>query len=242
MLQPHISQSQWSHIVLIQAVRLLWADALFLLWQLSDVSILKSFWWFLGIIMLANIHLKTSLQINGNNLLQRRIEPGLSIMCAFLYWSTIKKHYHIINSTNLRSQWKLNYINLCTNSLQCFVAIGWACKKTEWWDAGVVMCLGQGSRCRFAYAQLMPLPLTISCSSKSRLVLSLWHWLTRVVLDKIQEGRNMVVCAYVCVCVCIAYSANTTYLSRQISTQFHNNKNTINVLSKYNIIVGSKNG
>jgi len=40
-----------------------------------------------------------------------------------------------------------------------------ACKKTEWWDAGVVICLGQD-----AYL-LMPLPLIVSCSSKSRLVL-----------------------------------------------------------------------
>jgi len=44
-----------------------------------------------------------------------------------------------------------------------------ACKKLEWWDAGVVMCLGQDANLHMA--QLMPLPLTISCSSKSRLVL-----------------------------------------------------------------------
>jgi len=31
-----------------------------------------------------------------------------------------------------------------------------------WWDAGVVMCLGQGADLHVA--QLMPLPLTISCS------------------------------------------------------------------------------
>jgi len=42
-----------------------------------------------------------------------------------------------------------------------------ACKKTEWWDSGVVMCLGQGADLHMA--QLMPLPLTISFSSKSRL-------------------------------------------------------------------------
>jgi len=41
--------------------------------------------------------------------------------------------------------------------------------KNEWWDAGVVMCLGQGADLHTA--QMMPLPLTISCSSKSRLVL-----------------------------------------------------------------------
>jgi len=52
--------------------------------------------------------------------------------------------------------------------------VGWqeghtACKKTEWWDHGMLMCLGQGADMHMD--QLMPLPLTISCSSKSRLVL-----------------------------------------------------------------------
>jgi len=32
-------------------------------------------------------------------------------------------------------------------------------QSTEWWDAGVVMCLGQGADLRMA--QLMSLPLTI---------------------------------------------------------------------------------
>jgi len=45
-------------------------------------------------------------------------------------------------------------------------------------------------------AQLMPLPLTISCSSKSILVLPFWCQLTRVVPDKIQEGRRTVVCLF----------------------------------------------
>jgi len=40
-----------------------------------------------------------------------------------------------------------------------------ACKKTEWWFAGMVMCLGQGADLHMA--QLMLLPLTISCNSKS---------------------------------------------------------------------------
>jgi len=39
-----------------------------------------------------------------------------------------------------------------------------ACKKTEWWGAGVVVCLRRGAD--LCMAQLMPLPLTISCSSK----------------------------------------------------------------------------
>jgi len=44
-----------------------------------------------------------------------------------------------------------------------------ACKKSEWWDAGIVMCLGHGADLHMA--QLMPLLLTISCSSKSGLAL-----------------------------------------------------------------------
>ena len=47
--------------------------------------------------------------------------------------------------------------------------VGWqeghlACKKTEWWGAGVVICLEQGEDLHMA--QLMPLPLTASCFSK----------------------------------------------------------------------------
>jgi len=40
-----------------------------------------------------------------------------------------------------------------------------ACKKTEWWGAGVVICLQQGADLH-DMAQLMPLPLTVSCFSK----------------------------------------------------------------------------
>jgi len=58
--------------------------------------------------------------------------------------------------------------------------------KTEWWDAGVIMCLGQGADLHMA--QLMPLPLTVSCYSKSRLVLPFWCRLTWIVPDKIQGG------------------------------------------------------
>jgi len=47
--------------------------------------------------------------------------------------------------------------------------VGWqeghpACKKTEWWGAGVVVSLEQGADLHMA--QLMPLPLTVSCFSK----------------------------------------------------------------------------
>jgi len=47
--------------------------------------------------------------------------------------------------------------------------VGWqeghlAVKKTEWWGAGVVICLEQGAD--WHMAQLLPLPLTVSCFSK----------------------------------------------------------------------------
>jgi len=54
--------------------------------------------------------------------------------------------------------------------LQCFDAVGWAAgrasglKKTEWWGAGVVICLER--RADLHIAQLMPLPLTVSCFNK----------------------------------------------------------------------------
>ena len=47
--------------------------------------------------------------------------------------------------------------------------VGWqewhpACKKLEWWGAGLVICLERDAD--FHTAQLMPLPLTVSCFSK----------------------------------------------------------------------------
>ena len=42
-----------------------------------------------------------------------------------------------------------------------------ACKKTEWWGAGVVICLERGADLHIA--QLMPLPLTVCCFSKMQI-------------------------------------------------------------------------
>ena len=65
----------------------------------------------------------------------------------------------------------------------------------------MVVCLGQGADLHMA--QLMPLPLTISCSSKSRLILPFWCQLTRVVLDINKRAiKQLCVCVCVCVCAC----------------------------------------
>jgi len=71
-----------------------------------------------------------------------------------------------------------------------------ACKKIEWWDVGVVVWDEVQT---LHTAQLMPLPLTVSCSSKSRLVLTclvlpFWYLLTQVVPDIFQKSSKTVVC------------------------------------------------
>jgi len=72
-----------------------------------------------------------------------------------------------------------------------------ACKKTEWWGAGVVICLELGADLRMA--QLMPLPLTVSCFSKIQI------GFTFLVPDKGPlNGR-------VCVTLCVAPLGQFTY-------------------------------
>jgi len=67
--------------------------------------------------------------------------------------------------------------------------------------------------CRFVHmAQLMPLPLTISCFSKSRLVLPFWYRLTQVVPDKGLLNGCSVVVVITRVAVILA---NMTDLSQQ---------------------------
>ena len=66
-------------------------------------------------------------------------------------------------------------------------------------------CLGWGADLHIA--KQMPLPLTIYCSSKSRLVLTFlvlpfWYLLTQVVPDIIQKSSKQL---YVCVCVCVYF-------------------------------------
>ena len=68
-----------------------------------------------------------------------------------------------------------------------------ACKKTEWWGAGVVVCLEQGASLHMA--QLMPLPLTVSCFSKIQIGFT---FLVPAHLGS--PGKRAV--KRVCVCVC----------------------------------------
>jgi len=47
-----------------------------------------------------------------------------------------------------------------------------ACKKTEWWGAGMVICLKRGADLHRPMAQLMPLPLAVSRFSKIQIGLT----------------------------------------------------------------------
>jgi len=57
-----------------------------------------------------------------------------------------------------------------------------ACKKTEWWGASMVICLGQCVDMHIA--QLMPLPLTVSCFSKIQIGFTFLYQHTQVVPEK----------------------------------------------------------
>ena len=82
-------------------------------------------------------------------------------------------------------------------TLQCLDAVGWAAGrasglvKTDWWSAGVVVCLERGAGC-LHMVQLMPLPLTVSCSSKIQLGFIFWYRLTQVVPER--GPLNVCVC------------------------------------------------
>jgi len=68
-----------------------------------------------------------------------------------------------------------------------------ACKKTEQWGAGVVICLEQGADLHMA--QLMPVPLTVSCFSKIQIGFTFL-----VPAHPGSPGQRAV--KRVCVCVC----------------------------------------
>ena len=77
----------------------------------------------------------------------------------------------------------------------------------------MVICLQQGADLHMA--QLMPLPFTVSCSSKIQFGLPFWYRLTRVVSDK--GPLNGCVCVCVCVSDLGVRSVGRTVRGRRIS-------------------------
>ena len=70
-----------------------------------------------------------------------------------------------------------------------------ACKKLEWWGAGVVICLERSADLHVA--QLMPLPLTVSCFSEIQIGFTFL-----VPANPGSPGQRAVKRLSVCVCVC----------------------------------------
>ena len=71
-----------------------------------------------------------------------------------------------------------------------------AFKKTEWWGAGMAICLERGADLHMA--QLMPLPLNVSCFSKIHIGFTFLIW-----ADPGSPGLRAVTRVCVCVCVCV---------------------------------------
>ena len=76
--------------------------------------------------------------------------------------------------------------------------------KTEWWGAGIVICLERGADLHMA--QLMPLPLTVSCFSKIQIGFT---FLVPAHLRSPEKRAVKWVCVCVCVCVCVLQAAAT---------------------------------
>ena len=72
-----------------------------------------------------------------------------------------------------------------------------ACKKTERWGAGMVICLEQGADLHTA--QLMPLPLTVSCFSKIQIGFAFL-----ISAHPGSPGQRAIKRMCVCVCYCMA--------------------------------------
>jgi len=90
-----------------------------------------------------------------------------------------------------------------------------ACKKTESWDAGMVVCLKWGADLHMA--QLMPLSLAISCSSKSRLVyLASFTFLVLAHPGSSRQIPGAVNCKMVVVVVVLSSSSSSSSSSKSI--------------------------
>ena len=113
--------------------------------------------------------------------------PGLAAMCWYRYAGELITDAEADRRDldtylfDLDNQVKLPRAHLSSVLWCCWLGSRKGCKKTEWWGAGVFVCLERGADLHMA--QLMPLPLTVSSFSK------------------IQIGFTFLVPAHLCVLV-----------------------------------------
>ena len=102
----------------------------------------------------------------------------------FASWQSLRHHALIHTGLLPPSAYLVKLISFSASTLSVGRQEGHpACKKTEWWGAGVVICLERGVDLHMA--QLMPLPLTVSSFSEIEIgfTLPFWYRLARVVPD-----------------------------------------------------------
>ena len=108
-------------------------------------------------------------------------------LCGVL-WNIICLTVHIVLATQVFASSALTrLVGQQERHLAC---------KTEWWGAGMVICLEQGADLHMA--QWMPSPLTVSCFSKIQICftfLALAH--------PGSPGKRAVKHVCVCLCVCV---------------------------------------
>ena len=132
---------------------------------------------------------------------------------AVRHWKVVLHHSCSHVTLSLLPTWITNQTHSIINNdyfvllLQCAFSaltllVGWqeghpACKKTERWGAGVVICLERGADLHMA--QLIPLPLTVSCFRKIQI------GFTFLVLAHLgspgQTGHQMGACVWVVVLI-----------------------------------------
>jgi len=93
------------------------------------------------------------------------------ILCLYLYFSVRESQTYTHTDKQTLGTTAFSALTLLIGRQEGHSA----CKN---WVVGCWHGYLSGVRCRFAYAQLMPLPLTVSCSSKSRFVLPSWFYLS----------------------------------------------------------------
>jgi len=145
------------------------------------------------------------------------------MFCCYLLLQLAKKDWHgtvcdcfaelIIDMMTLCLNGKyLKTDHLTSCAFSALMLLVWrqeghpACKKLEWWDVGVVVWDEMQT---LHIAQQMPLPLTISCSSKSRFQPA-WFYLSGTCWPGWSRTYSRRAVKRLCVCVCV----RSSHLSR----------------------------
>jgi len=126
----------------------------------------------------------------------------------------IKSSYLCNSLTDFDEIWHGDaYVPLTADRpLKCRI---FACKKTERWGAGMVICLDCSADLHMA--QLMPLTFTVSCFNKIQIGFIFWYRLTRVVPDKGPLHGCVCVCGYISFSLFFIVSLVKNLYSKRIS-------------------------